>query len=116
MHNLILSGYLGLEAGRPGSLEARKLGSWEARRLGSWEARRPGGWEAWKPEGQVAGKQGGKKVDRVLKIFRSFAFLASKHLCFWPHSFPAFSLPGSYFLFIIFSLSLKSSRVRLGPE
>jgi hypothetical protein len=108
MHNLILSGYLGLEAGRPGSLEARKLGSWEARRLGSWEAKRPGSWEA--------GKQGGKKVDRVLKIFRPFAFLASRHLCFWPHSFPAFSLPGSYFLFIIFSLSLKSSRVRLGPE
>jgi hypothetical protein len=72
MHNLILSGYQG-------------RGSWEARRLGGWEAKRPGSWEA--------GKQGGKKVDRVLKIFRFFAFLASRHLCFWPHSFPAFSLP-----------------------
>jgi hypothetical protein len=116
MHNLILSGYLGLEAG--------KLGSWEAGKLGGQKAGKLGGQEAGKHGSQKARSLESREAKRLIESSKFSGLLPSLHpsifvfglIVFLLSRFPAFSLPGSYFLFIIFSLSLKSSRVRLGPE
>jgi hypothetical protein len=79
MHNLILSGYLGLEAGRPGSLEARKLGSWEAGRSEGWEAGRPGGQEAGKHGSQKARSLESREAKRLIESSKFSGLLPSLH-------------------------------------